>query len=173
MITIELTEAQRQALQAAPGQPVAVVDPFSQRHYLLIPQEQTGNGQLLPLDRASMPSRTPGPSDCVPEVKPLRDRVRDHSLPPEVAALAKRFAKRFSYWGSSRREAEDYVRLQYFYGGKWIAYLRSAEGPIVVAAADCHGDPRFDQQLSFLSPEERRSSLLDRPEPLFSEESNI
>jgi len=39
-MTIELTEAQRQALQADHGSPVDVVDPATREHYVLLAREQ-------------------------------------------------------------------------------------------------------------------------------------
>jgi len=54
MTEIELTDAQRQALQAAPGKPVEVVDPATRRRYVLLEREQYE--QLLPLlDQAGGP----------------------------------------------------------------------------------------------------------------------
>jgi hypothetical protein len=40
MTTIELTDAQRQALQAERGQPVDVLDPATQQRYVLLAREQ-------------------------------------------------------------------------------------------------------------------------------------
>lgn len=40
MTEIELTDAQRQALQAEPGKPVEVVDPATRRRYVLLEREQ-------------------------------------------------------------------------------------------------------------------------------------
>ena len=40
MTEIELTDAQRQALQAEQGKPVDVVDPATRRHYVLLAREQ-------------------------------------------------------------------------------------------------------------------------------------
>lgn len=65
------------------------------------------------------------------------------------------------------------MKLQHYYGGRWIAYLRTGEGPVVVAAAESLGDPLFDRQLSFLSPEERRAVIIDTPTRLFDNESQI
>jgi hypothetical protein len=58
MTEIELTDAQRQALQAAPGKPVDVVDPATQRRYVLLDREQYE--RLLPLpDQAGGPEEDP------------------------------------------------------------------------------------------------------------------
>jgi hypothetical protein len=68
---------------------------------------------------------------------------------------------------------EEQMKLQHCFGGKWIAFLRTEEGPVVVAAADDLNDPAFDQQLSFLTAEERRSVVIDSPTRLSDEESEI
>ena len=39
-LEVELTDKQRQALQAEPGKPVHVVDPATSQHYVLLAQEQ-------------------------------------------------------------------------------------------------------------------------------------
>jgi hypothetical protein len=46
-MTIELTDAQRQALQAESGKPVDVVDPTTQRRFVLLAQEQYERVRLL------------------------------------------------------------------------------------------------------------------------------
>jgi hypothetical protein len=46
-MTIELTETQRQALQAESGKPVDVVDPTTQRRFVLLAQEQYERVRLL------------------------------------------------------------------------------------------------------------------------------
>jgi hypothetical protein len=47
MSTIELTHAQRQALEAEQGKPVEVVDPATQRRYVLLAREQYERVQAL------------------------------------------------------------------------------------------------------------------------------
>ncbi len=65
------------------------------------------------------------------------------------------------------------MKLQHYYGGRWIAYLRTDEGPVVVAAADSLDAPVFDQLQSSLSPDERRRRVLESPARLFDQESEI
>jgi hypothetical protein len=171
---IELTHEQEQAVRQ--GRPVEVIDPASNRAFVVVTRELYESVRpLLEGGQDGGPSSSPPPAlapAVTPEVKPLRQRVRDLPLPPEVAAEAKRYCK---YLGTSRakdiREMEEQMKLQHYYGGKWIAYLRTDEGPVVVAAAKSLSDPVFDQQLSFLTPEERRRRIIDSPIKLFDEES--
>ncbi len=55
MTEIELTDAQRQALQADPGKPVDVVDPATRRRYVLLEREQYDRVRPL-LDQAGEPA---------------------------------------------------------------------------------------------------------------------
>jgi hypothetical protein len=63
------------------------------------------------------------------------------------------FCKR--YW---RERIEQRLKLQWYYGGQWVAYLPSKEGMIIVAAGNL--DEAFDQQLAYLDPSERRERIL-------------
>jgi len=159
---IALTPEQWQA--AAQGEPVRVVDPSTQNAFVVVRAEvfERLAGAMKP------------PAIAAPGPQPLRQRIRDLPLPPEVAAEAARFGKRIGFWrAKDRRQLEEQMKIQHYYGGQWIAYLRSDEGPVVVAAAEDLNDSLFDQQLSFLTAEERRSALIDRPSRLFDNESEI
>lgn len=175
-MTIELTEEQRQALQAEQGKPVDVVDPATQRRYVLLAQEQYERLRSLLDQPPAAPSESP-PAAAVgakPEGKPLRQHVRELLLPPDVAAEMHRYCTRLGSWkAKNRRQMEEQMKLQHFYGGKWIAYLRTKDGIVVVAAADTIGDPSFERQLSFLTAEERRTAIIDSPTRLFDKESEI
>ena len=105
----------------------------------------------------SQPTNKPS----APPGKPLRQRIRDLPTPPEVAEAAKAYCKRLGFWGKKARlEMEEQMKLQHYYAGKWIKCMWTDEGPVVVAAAEDLSDPLFDEQLSFLTPEERRSAQL-------------
>jgi len=175
MTEIELTDKQRRVLAAGRGKPLEVVDPDTQQRYVLVAREQFERVRsLLEGPPAQAPGPRTTPAGPAPERQPLRQRVRELPLPPAVAAEAKRYGKRLGFWRAKHfRELEEQMKLQHYYGGKWIAYLQTDEGPVVVAAADSLDDPSFDQQLSFLTAEERRSVLIDSPSRLFDEESLI
>ena len=65
MTEIELTDAQRQALQAEPGKPLVVVDPATQRRYVLLEREQYE--RVLPLlDQAGALE----PQEAIAEIPP-------------------------------------------------------------------------------------------------------
>jgi hypothetical protein len=176
MAIIELTDAQRQALQGKQARPVDVIDPATKKAYVLLAREEYERVRPLLEGGAGEPppSEPPPPASGTPESRPLRQRIRDLPLPPEVAVAAERYCKRLGLWRKkSRLEVEEQMKLQHYYGSTWIAVLRSAEGPVVVAAAKCLSDPVFDQQLSFLTEEERRRRVLECPVKLFDDESEI
>lgn len=65
MTEIELTDAQRQALQAEQGKPVDVVDPATRRHYVLLAREQYERVRAL-----LEPAGAPEPPEAAAEVPP-------------------------------------------------------------------------------------------------------
>ncbi len=153
-----------QLLAAAQGEPVRVVDPSTQAAFVVVRAEvfERLAGAMKP------------PASAAPQPQPLRQLVRDLPLPPEVAAEAVRYGKRIGCWRAKhRRQLEEQMKLQHYYGGQWIAYLRSDEGPVVVAAAEDLSDPLFDQQLAALTAEERRGAIITSPVRLFDDESEI
>lgn len=171
---IELNDQQEQAVKQ--GLPVEVVDVSSERTFVVVSRDlyerlcslhDGGPGQGLP----------PGASPAVASPsggESLRQRIRDLPLPSAMAAEAKRYCAYLGLGGAKCRvQMEEQMKLQHYYGGRWIAYLRTAEGPVVIAAADSLDDPSFDQQLAFLTAEERRRAVIDSPTPLFDEESEI
>jgi hypothetical protein len=166
MTPVVLTDEQRQALQAERGNPVEVVDPATQERYVLLTREQ--------FERLNPPPAPATAAGGPRGGKPLRQAIRDLPLPPEVAAEAIRYCKRLGLWRARyRRQMEEQMKLQHYYGGLWIAYLRTDVGSVVVAAAESLNDPLFDEQLSFLTPEERRAAVIDSPPQLFDEQSAI
>jgi hypothetical protein len=64
-VAIELTDAQRQALQAEQGPPVAVVDPATQQRYVLLAQEQYERVRML-LEEAEPPTALEPPTGMTP-----------------------------------------------------------------------------------------------------------
>ena len=169
MTPILLTEEQRRALQAQPGQPVGFLDPTTQKRFVLLPWEQYERVRALVEN---------GPPQAAPavavDVKPLRQPIRDLPLPPQVGDEAMRYCKRLGVRrAKERHEVEEQMKLQHYYGGTWIAFLDTNEGVVVVAAAHSLSDPLFDRQLAFLTHEERRRCRFDCPSRLFDEESQI
>jgi hypothetical protein len=175
---LELTEQQRQAVEGSKGlEPVEVVDPASNRAYVLLARDLYERVRHLlerqerPVEAAARPEPAPEPPEVV---RPLRQRMRDLPMPPAVATFAVQWGKQIGLFGrKGRQDLEDQLKLQHYYGGMWIAYLRTKEGPVVVAAADSLNNPSFDRQLSFLTADERRRKILSSPPVLFDEQSEI
>jgi hypothetical protein len=69
MVAIELTDAQRQALQAEPGKPVEVLDPATQQHHVFLAREQFEKVRAL-LEGGQEPS----PPAAAPGISPERLR---------------------------------------------------------------------------------------------------
>jgi hypothetical protein len=165
---IELSDQQLQAVKQ--GHPVEVIDPATAQPYVLLAAEVYTKIRGA-LERPLVPA---SPSAASSGGQPLRQRVRDLPLPPEVAAEAQRHCTYLGLRGErSLRQVEEQMKFQHYYGGSWIAYLRTDEGPVVVAAADSLNDPGFEQQLSVLAPEERRRAILTSLPRLFDEQSEI
>jgi hypothetical protein len=164
IMKVELSEQERQALAETPNQAIEVIDPISGRIYVLLNLETyenySGKKNLSrPIERPDLPS-TPS-SD---EGKPLRQRLRDLPFPPEVTEAAQRYCKKLNLWGSGyRKEMFDRFLLQWYYGGKYIGYLSTPDGPIIVAAGRL--DEAFDRQLAAVTPEERRQVILEPMDP--------
>jgi hypothetical protein len=150
---MRLTEEQHQLVEAAQGQPLDVVDPRTNRAYVLLPAD------LYQRVRAAL-QPTAGPSSAAPgegvKREPLRIKLRELPLPPEVAAAARRHCQRLGLWRQKYvQQVEDELKLQYHFGGQCVVYLRLKDGPIVVAAGEA-GSDEFGRQLDVLPPEERR-----------------
>jgi hypothetical protein len=177
IVAIHLTEQQRQALEAQQGQPLEMVDPDSHRSYVLLAREVYERARHL----LEQPSPSVAPDAGIPpapapadEGHPLRQCLRDLATPPAVTQFAKRWCEQLGLVGrKARQEQEERLKLQHYYGGKWIAFLRTAEGPVVVAVADSLNDPAFDRQLAALTADERRRAIIDSPPRLFDEQSEV
>ena len=100
MTEIELTDAQRQALQAEPGKPVDVVDPATQRRYVLLDREQYE--RLLPLlDQAGGPAEPP---EAIAEIPPgiLRSSRRSGATCPSCCDHRRNRGRWAAYHGDER-----------------------------------------------------------------------
>jgi hypothetical protein len=175
-VAIHLTEQQRQAIAAHRGQPVEIVDPNTDRAYVLLARERYDRVRHLldQLEGHTEPSEGGGPPPPVDEGRPLRQSLRELALPPAVAQFARQWCQRLGLVGSkARQDVEERLKLQHYYGGRWVAYLRTDRGPVVVAVADSLDDPEFDRQLARLTSDERRAAVLESPPRLFDERSEV
>jgi hypothetical protein len=165
---MRLTDEQHRLIEAAGGRPVHVLDPRTNRVYVLLPAElyqrvqvlvengpgggprfETGAGPLGPPTHGAMP--------------PVPVKLRDLPLPAEVAEAAARDCRSLGLW--RRRyveEVEEELKLQYYFGGTYVAYLRSADGPVVVAAGAPQSEA-FGRQLEAVRPEARRQVVYAVP----------
>ncbi len=150
---MHLTEEQHHVVEAAHGRPVEVVDPRTQRRYVLVPAE------LYHRTEPALPAGEMPRSGLPPEVargEPLRIKLRELPMPPELAEEARRYCKQLGIWRSKYvRPIEDDLKLQYYFGGQCVVWLRSKDGPILVAAGR-QASEAFGRQLDALAPEERR-----------------
>jgi hypothetical protein len=174
---MRLTEEQHQLVEAAGGQPLDVVDPQSNRTYVLLPAELFQ--RLRPILQEAGVPRNPLPAEAVPG-EPLRIKLRELPMPPALAERARRHAKELGLWPRRRyvQEIEDEARLSHYFGGQAVVTLPSKEGPIIVAAGR-EDSEAFGRQVDALSPEERRQkctwyppvwddSVSERRTPFFS-----
>ena len=150
---MRLTEEQQQLVEAARGQPVELVDPRSQRRYVLVPAE------LYHRPDPGLSADDVPRSALPPEVargEPLRIKLRALPLPPEAAERVRRCCKRLGLWRRKYIQGiEDEAKFSYYFGGQAVVTLRSKDGPIIVAAG--HPDSEaFGRQLDALPSDERR-----------------
>jgi hypothetical protein len=105
MIQIELTNAQRQALQAENGKPAEVVDPVTQQHYILVAREQYERVRAL-LESAEGSED----QDAIPEIPPgiLRSQQAFWRALPELL-----------------RHKRNHGRWAAYNGDEWIGTARN------------------------------------------------
>jgi hypothetical protein len=82
--------------------------------------------------------------------------LKDMELPPEVKREVEDYCRsRGLRRPRHLKEVEEDVKLQYFFGGQWVAYEVTSQGRLVI----CAGDPdseEFRAALASLPREERR-----------------
>jgi hypothetical protein len=170
MTTIQLTDEQRVLIEASGGQPVTIVDAQTQRAYVLLPAELYEKVRgIVEREAARSQQRAPSPPVQPGESKPMRVRLRDLPLPPEILDDARRRWQKRGMWDKKNAQAvADELRFQYHYGGQVVVYLPSAEGPIIVAAGR-EDSEEFIRRFQALTPEERRQKITHYP-PLRNDE---
>lgn len=167
IVAIELTDQQRQIVEAQKGRIIEVVDPTTRRTYFLVAAEMYERLRGL-LEGDEVGERFPAQeADAtgaeLPGARRLRQRLRDLPTPPDVAERVQRRCEKLGLSRKeSRAEVEEELKLQYYFGGQYVGYLRSAEGKIVIAAGRLDSE-EFSRQLDALDPEERRKVVLDVP----------
>jgi hypothetical protein len=174
MSIIELTDNQRQALQVERGRPIELVDPETQQRYVLLAREQYERVRDVleecPVNGSSTPISS---ANAVQSDHAERVRLRELPTPAEVIEEGKRWCKKYGYWGKkSRRDVEERMKLQYYFGGKAVYVVHSAEGAIVIPITD-----RFKNKAGLryilLTPAERSHACLETPSPWHETVSEI
>jgi hypothetical protein len=152
---MQLTEEQHLLVEAAQGHPVDVRDPHTNRAYVLLTAELYQRVRDL-VEAGGPPPQATG-SPPASETIPLRVVLRKLPTPPEVAQAVQRRCRQLGFWRRKYvQEVEDELKFQYYYGGQYVAYLQTEEGPVVVAAGRLESET-FGHQLDALSPENRRA----------------
>jgi hypothetical protein len=156
-MAIELTPEQSQALHDRPDGPIEVVDPVSRREYVLVSREH--------FHEPRQPVTAPTPQPPARPVPPVPQRLTDLPTPPEVAEEARRrYERRWKRWGGkSVARIEQELKLQYYYGGHYICYLRNKAGPEIVIVHN-GDDEVFHRRYRALPAEQReRASIRGLP----------
>jgi hypothetical protein len=156
-MAIELTPEQRQSLEAHPDLPIEVVDPATQRRYVLVAREQFDRlqpaaDQLPPQPRSTRP--TPPPS--VPQ------RLEDLPTPPELLERARRYQRKTGGGRKQLLEIVEEMKLQYYYGGWHIRVLPTPKGGVVVALHR-GDDEEYQRQVQALTPKQRQQAVIMIP----------
>jgi hypothetical protein len=159
---IELSD--RQAQEVMQGRPVEVIDPESDRAFVVVTRELYE--RVRPLLEGGPERAPPSPSPAVPspgEGQPPRVRLRDLPAPPEVVEEAARWCKKYGWQGKkNRQEVEEQLKLQYHYGGQAVYILRTPEGAVVIPIGEQYKDTP-DLRYVLLTPEERLHASLEVP----------
>lgn len=88
-------------------------------------------------------------------------KLRELPTPAEVAVEVDRYCKKLGLTRKRYRQGvEDDLKLQYYFGGQYVGFLRTDEGPVVVASGQLESE-EFDRQLDALPPEKRRCIILE------------
>ena len=173
MAPMYLTEEQRRALEAGEprGQPVNVIDPQTQKTYVPLPWDQFERirgllGETVAAGGEEMsPAGTQSSHSCPRLEVPLPRRFRDLPTPPEVSEEVKRHCHRLGLRRRRyRQDVEDELKLQYYFGGRYVGYLPTDQGPVIVAAGKL-GSEEFGRQLDGVASERRRDVILNVPSP--------
>ena len=89
--------------------------------------------------------------------------MKDMQLPPDMLRELDDYCRERKYHKAAQRaSAEEDIKLQHFFGGQDIGYMRTAQGLVVVVAGDL-ASPEFGEVLDRMSREERRQIILWSP----------
>jgi hypothetical protein len=162
-MTIQMSDEQQQALAA--GQPVEVIDSDSQLHVIVVAAERYRQ-RIKEIAEEEMGQPKPAAQETGPIFPPLPCHIRDLPTPPEIAECANRHcAKRYFWWRKTYQDSvEEDLKLQFYFGGIYVGYLRNTTGCVVVAAGHMESE-EFGKQLDDLPARVRREVVLFLPPP--------
>lgn len=105
------------------------------------------------------------PNDADAKGCAMHQPLKDLETPPKVTAEAQAFcAKLGLLTARDRRRVEEEIKTQYYFGGKAVAYLPTAEGRIIVAVGAFESE-EFGEALNALTPSERCRAVVYSPRP--------
>jgi hypothetical protein len=91
--------------------------------------------------------------------------LKDMAEPPELAQAIEETCRKHRYRRPADRQfVADEYKMQYYFGGRDIAYLVTPKGRAVVAVGEMNTEA-FTAALARLTPEERGRTILHSPEP--------
>jgi hypothetical protein len=94
--------------------------------------------------------------------------VKDLPTPPEVAEAVDSYCKHYGYRGKKRLEVEEQFKLSFYYGGKYVGYLRRPEGLAIFEAV---GTPEEYAAFKASLPPQDRQRLMLYAAPVWNESS--
>jgi hypothetical protein len=107
------------------------------------------------------------PAEALPPVPmpPLPVSLNTLELPPDIKRYVEESCRGWRRGRAIfRKDTEWFVKLQVFFGGQDVAYMRKGDDLLVIAAGDMTSEA-FRQVLAALSREERRQVTLYFPSP--------
>lgn len=119
--------------------------------------------QLTDEQRQALQRARGNPVEPATSSSGVRVRLCDLATPSEVSDDADQWCKKYGWGGNRRRrEVEEQLKLQYYFGGQAVYLLDTADGPIVIAIAE-HEQNTPDLRYVLLTDEERPHACLTVP----------
>ena len=111
----------------------------------------------------NLPRAAPAEAPAAVPMPPPPISLNALELPPELKKYVEESCRG---WRTGRaifrKDTEWFVKLQVFFGGQDVAYMRKGDDLLVIAAGDMTSEA-FDRTLAALSREERRQVTLYFP----------
>jgi hypothetical protein len=158
---LELTDQQEEAVKN--GRTVEVVDPGTAKVFVILAREQYDRVRPFLEGSPVQSPCAPRPPAAPAEEEAVRVCLRDLPTPTDVGTEAERWCEKYGRWGEEdRREVEEQLKLQYYYGGQGVYVLPTAAGPVVIPIPERHKNTS-DLRYLLLQPEERSRAYYTVP----------